>query len=138
VDCGAQARLHRQALAREFAVRCLGVKKLIEARPEVVIEALRTARAEHAEALLSNGVAVIVLSAGAVRRRAASAPRARRGETRGLLYLPSGGFGASTRSRPRARGRGRSEHRRHQAAGSLESIAYVEKLKIDLDGSPAR
>src|SRR5206468_786826 len=49
------------ALAREFAVPfVIGVKKLIEARPEVVIEAAsHDAVREHAEALLSESIAVI-------------------------------------------------------------------------------
>ena len=57
-----------KALAREFAVPfVVGVKKLIEARPEVVIEAAsHDAVREHAEALLSESIAVIVLSGGAL------------------------------------------------------------------------
>src|SRR5437763_16646734 len=58
-----------KALAREFGVPfVLGVDELIAARPEVVIEAAsHDAVREHAEALLSNGIAVIVLSGGALR-----------------------------------------------------------------------
>jgi len=85
-----------KALAREFGVPfVLGVDELIAARPEVVIEAAsHDAVREHAEALLSNGIAVIVLSGGALcddglrgRLERASA------EHHALLYVPSGGIG---------------------------------------------
>ena len=73
----------------------VGAAKLIAARPEVVIEAAsHDAVREHVEVLLSNGVAVIVLSGGALcddelraRLERASAKH------RTLLYLPSGGIG---------------------------------------------
>src|SRR5256885_7305266 len=57
-----------KAFAREFGVPfVLGVDELIAGRPEVVIEAAsHDAVREHAEALLSNGIAVIVLSGGAL------------------------------------------------------------------------
>src|ERR1700704_6963562 len=85
-----------KALADEFGVPfVIGVKKLIEARPEVVIEAAsHDAVREHAEALLSESIAVIVLSGGALcddelraRLERASAKHRR------LLYVPSGGIG---------------------------------------------
>src|SRR5882762_8069825 len=81
-----------KALAREFAVPfVIGVKELVETKPEVVIEAAsHDAVREHAEALLSKGIAVIVLSGGALcdeelraRLERASAKH------RALLYLPS-------------------------------------------------
>src|SRR3989441_11941552 len=85
-----------KALAREFGLPfVLGVRQLIAVRPEVVIEAAsHDAVREHAEALLSNGVAVIVLSGGALcddelraRLERASAKH------RAPLCLPSGGIG---------------------------------------------
>src|SRR5258708_36517383 len=93
---GRSAASRGNALAREFAVPfVIGVKKLIEARPEVVIEAAsHDAVREHAEALLSESIAVIVLSGGALcddelRARLERAAA----EHRALLYLPSGGIG---------------------------------------------
>ena len=69
--------------------------KLVALRPEIVIEAASHAAVrEHVEELLSSGIAVIVLSAGALvddqlreRLERASA------QHRALLYVPSGGIG---------------------------------------------
>jgi len=57
-----------KALAREFGVPfVVGVERLAAARPEIVIEAAsHDAVRESVEALLTKGIAVIVLSGGAL------------------------------------------------------------------------
>ena len=126
-----------KALAREFAVPfVIGVKKLIEARPEVVIEAAsHDAVREHAEALLSKGVAVIVLSGGALcdddlraRLERASAKH------RVLLYVPSGGIGGLDALKAAcAAGVDEVSIAVTKPPAAWKGIPYVEKLKIDLD-----
>src|SRR5258708_1329275 len=126
-----------KALAREFAVPfVIGVKKLIEARPEVVIEAAsHDAVREHAEALLAKGIAVIVLSGGALcddelrarLERAAAKHRA-------LLYVPSGGIGGLDALKAAcAAGVDEVSIAVTKPPAAWKGIAYVEKLKIDLD-----
>ena len=57
-----------KALAQEFGIAFVTERdKLVALRPEIVIEAASHAAVrEHVEALLSSGIAVIVLSAGAL------------------------------------------------------------------------
>ena len=57
-----------KALAQEFGIAFVTERdELIASRPEIVIEAASHAAVrEHVEELLSNGIAVIVLSAGAL------------------------------------------------------------------------
>ena len=126
-----------KGLAREFGVPfVLGVRDLIAARPEIVIEAAsHDAVREHVEPLLSAGIAVIVLSGGALcddalRGRLERASRAHRAP----LYVPSGGIGGL-------------DALKAACAASVEvvsivvtkppaawkGIPYVERLKIDLD-----
>jgi aspartate dehydrogenase len=126
-----------KALAREFAVPfVVGVKKLIEARPEVVIEAAsHGAVREHAEALLSNGVAVIVLSGGALCDDELRARLERAAAKHGaLLYLPSGGIGGLDALKAAcAAGVDEVSIAVTKPPAAWKGIAYVEKLKIDLD-----
>ena len=126
-----------KALAREFGVPfVLGVDKLIAARPEVVVEAAsHDAVREHAEALLSNGVAVIVLSGGALCDDALRARLERASaKHRALLYLPSGGIGGLDALKA-ACAAGVDEVRIEVAKppAAWKGIAHVERLKIDLD-----
>ena len=89
-----------KALADAFAIPFVtDTEALIAARPEVVVEAAsHDAVRQHAEKLLSSGIAVIVLSGGALAddslrerlERAAARHHA-------LLYVPSGGIGGLTR-----------------------------------------
>src|SRR2546422_2031800 len=126
-----------KALAREFGVPfVLGVDRLIAARPEVVIEAAsHDAVREHAEALLSNGVAVIVLSGGALcddelraRLERASAKH------RAPLCLPSGGIGGPDPLKaPFAAGVHEVSIEVTKPPAAWKGIAYVERMKIDLD-----
>jgi aspartate dehydrogenase len=126
-----------KALAREFGVPfVVGVQKLIAARPEVVIEAAsHEAVREHCEALLSNGIGVIVLSGGALcddalRERLERASK----EHRAPLYVPSGGIGGLDALKA-ACAAGVDEVRISVAKppAAWKGIPYVERLKIDLD-----
>jgi len=126
-----------KALAGEFGVPfVLGVDKLIAARPEVVIEAAsHDAVREHAEALLSNGVAVIVLSGGALcddelraRLERASAKH------RAPLCLPSGGIGGLDALKAAcAAGVDEVSIEVTKPPAAWKGIAYVERMKVDLD-----
>jgi aspartate dehydrogenase len=126
-----------KALAREFGVPfVVGAAELIAARPEVVIEAAsHGAVREHAEALLSNGIAVIVLSGGALcddelraRLERASAKH------RALLYLPSGGIGGLDALKAAcAAGVDEVSIAVTKPPAAWKGIAYVERMKIDLD-----
>ncbi len=126
-----------KALAREFgAPFVIGVKKLIAARPEVVIEAAsHDAVREHAEALLSKRIAVIVLSGGALCDDALR-ERLERAATkhRTLLYVPSGGIGGLDALKAACAG-GVEEVSITvtKPPAAWKGIPYVEKLKLDLD-----
>jgi aspartate dehydrogenase len=85
-----------KALAQEFGIAFVAARaELVALRPDVVIEAASHAAVrEHGEELLASGIAVIVLSAGALvddnlreRLERASARH------RTPLYVPSGGIG---------------------------------------------
>ncbi len=126
-----------KALAREFGVPfVVGAATLIEARPEVVIEAAsHDAVRECAEDLLSNGIAVIVLSGGALcdedlrerLERAAAKHRA-------LLYVPSGGIGGLDALKAAcAAGVDEVSIAVNKPPAAWKGIAYVERMKIDLD-----
>ena len=125
------------ALAREFGVPfVVGAAKLIEARPEVVIEAAsHDAVRECVEDLLSNGIAVVVLSGGALcddelraRFERASAKH------RALLYLPSGGIGGLDALKAAcAAGVDEVSIAVTKPPAAWKGIAYVERMKIDLD-----
>lgn len=126
-----------RALAREFGVPfVVGPHRLIAARPKVVVEAAsQEAVREHAESLLSHGIAVVVLSAGALcddqlrgrLERAAAEHHAR-------LYLPSGGIGGLDALKAAcAAGADEVSIAVTKPPAAWKGIAYVERLKIDLD-----
>ncbi len=126
-----------KALARESGVPfVIGAQKLIEARPEVVVEAAsHEAVRDHAEALLSSGIAVIVLSGGALcdddlrarLERAAAKHRA-------LLYVPSGGIGGLDALKAAcAAGVDEVSIAVTKPPAAWKGIPYVERQKIDLD-----
>jgi aspartate dehydrogenase len=126
-----------KALAREFGLPfVIGTEQLIAARPEVVVEAAsHDAVREHAEALLSKGIAVIVLSAGALcddnlrarLERAAAAHRA-------LLYIPSGGIGGLDALKAAcAAGVDEVSIAITKPPAAWKGIPYVERKNIDLD-----
>ena len=126
-----------RALAHEFGVPfVVGVKKLIAARPEIVIEAAsHEAVREHCEALLSNGIAVIVLSGGALcddalRERLERAAK----EHRALLYVPSGGIGGLDALKAAcAAGVDEVSIAVTKPPAAWKGIPYVERLNVDLD-----
>src|SRR5437879_9438929 len=126
-----------KALAREFGVPfVVGAGKLIAARPEVVIEAAsHDAVREHAEALLSNGVAVIVLSGGAL---CADALRGRleraSAKHHALLYVPSGGIGGLDALKAAcAAGVDEVSITVTKPPVAWKGIPYVAALGVDLD-----
>jgi aspartate dehydrogenase len=124
-------------LAREFGVPfVVGAQKLIAAQPEIVVEAAsHDAVREHAEQLLSAGIAVIVLSGGALhddalRERLERASKARRAP----LYVPSGGIGGLDALKAAcAAGVDEVSIAVTKPPAAWKGIPYVERLKIDLD-----
>ena len=129
-----------RALAQEFGVPfVVGAERLIATRPEVVVEAAsHDAVREHAEILLSNGVAVIVLSGGAL---CDDALRARLERTatkhRALLYVPSGGIGGLDALKAAcAAGVDEVSIAVMKPPAAWKGIPYVERMKIDLDRLP--
>jgi aspartate dehydrogenase len=126
-----------KALAREFGVPfVVGVRPLVAARPEVVIEAAsHDAVREHAEAVLSAGIAVIVLSGGALaddglRERLERASK----EHRAPLYVPSGGIGGLDALKAAcAAGVDEVAIAVTKPPAAWKGIPYVERMKIDLD-----
>jgi len=126
-----------EALAAEFGVPYVtSVEALVAARPEVVIEAAsHGAVREHAEALLEAGIAVIVLSGGALAddalRARLEAAAARR---HALLYVPSGGIGGLDALKAAcAAGVEEVSIAVTKPARAWKGIPYVERLGIDLD-----
>jgi aspartate dehydrogenase len=126
-----------KALAREFGLPfVIGVEQLIAARPDVVIEAAsHDAVREHAEALLSKGIAVIVLSAGALCDDASRARLERAAaKHRALLYLPSGGIGGLDALKAAcAAGVDEVSIAVTKPPAAWKGIPYVEQKGIDLD-----
>ena len=134
---GRSDRSRGKSLACEFGIAFVTRRDdLIELRPEVVIEAASHAAVrEHVEELLSSGIAVIVLSAGALvddrlreqLERAAARHRA-------LLYVPSGGIGGLDALKA-ACAAGADEVRISvtKPPAAWKNIPYVERLGIDLD-----
>jgi len=124
-------------LAREFGVPYgVGREALLEARPDVVVEAAsHEAVREHAEALLEAGIAVILLSGGALaddalRERLEAAAR-RRGA---MLQVPSGGIGGLDALKAAcAAGVEEVSIAVTKPPRAWKGIAYVERLGIDLD-----
>src|SRR5215213_6848097 len=126
-----------KALADEFGIAfVISVAQLIERRPEVVVEAAsHEAVREYCEPLLGNGIAVVVLSGGALADddlRLTLERAARR--TGALLYVPSGGI-AGLDGLKAACVAGVDEVRINVAKppAAWKKIVYVEELGVDLD-----
>jgi aspartate dehydrogenase len=125
------------ALAREFGVAfVVGTEALVAARPDLVIEAASHAAVhEHAERLLDQRIAVMLLSGGALadddlRRRLEHAAHA----NRALLYVPSGGIGGLDALKAAcAAGVDEVSIAVTKPPAAWKGIAYVERLGIDLD-----
>jgi aspartate dehydrogenase len=126
-----------KALAREFGVPfVIGTEKLIAARPDVVIEAAsHEAVRDHAQALLSKGIAVIVLSGGALCDEDLRACLERTAaEHRALLYVPSGGIGGLDALKAAcAAGVDEVSIAVTKPPAAWKGIPYVERKNIDLD-----
>jgi aspartate dehydrogenase len=129
-------------LASEFGVRfVIGTQALMAARPDVVVEmASHTAVREYAETLLSNGIAVIVLSGGALvddelRQRLERAAASRRA----MLYVPSGGIGGLDAVKAAcAAGVEEINIAVTKPPRAWRNIPFVERLGIDLDAITQR
>lgn len=126
-----------RALAEGYGVTfVVGPDALAAARPDVVVEAAsHEAVREYGEALLSGGIAMIVLSAGALAddvlrgrlERAAVLGRA-------LLYVPSGGIGGLDALKAAcAAGVDEVSIAVTKPPAAWKGIAYVERLGIELD-----
>jgi len=126
-----------KALAREFGVPFVtGVRSLISARPEIVIEAAsHDAVREHVEPLLSAGIAVIVLSGGALCDDALRSRLERVAkERRAPLYVPSGGIGGLDALKAAcAAGVDEVSIAVTKPPAAWKGIPFVERMKFDLD-----
>jgi aspartate dehydrogenase len=135
---GRSAQSRGRALATQFGVPfVIGVEALIAEKPDVVVEAAsHDAVRDHGERLLSNGIALIVLSGGALADDALRARlEAAAARHRALLYVPSGGIGGLDALKA-ACAAGAEEVRIAvtKPPAAWKDIPYVEKLGIDLDG----
>jgi aspartate dehydrogenase len=108
----------------------------LAARPQAVVEAAsHEAVREHLVGILSAGVGVVVLSAGALADdalRAAAEQAARRSGA--LLYVPSGGIGGLDALKAACvAGVDSVSIRVAKPPAAWKNIAYVEALRVDLD-----
>jgi aspartate dehydrogenase len=135
---GRSERSRGQPLAAEFGVACVtSIGELLKHKPDVVVEAAsHEAVREYCGSLLDAGVAVIVLSAGALcddklrARLEASAIR-----NNAMLYVPSGGIGGLDALKAACiAGVDQVEIVVSKPAAAWKGIAYVERLNIDLAG----
>jgi aspartate dehydrogenase len=125
------------ALAREFRVDFVsGLPALLAVRPDVVVEAAsHQAVRTYCEALLAEGISVVVLSGGALcddalRTRLEAAAQA----SGALLYVPSGGIGGLDALKAAcAAGVEDVQITISKPPAAWRQIAYVEQLGIDLD-----
>ena len=129
-----------RSLAAEFGVPfVVGADALVRARPNVVVEAAsHDAVREHVERLLSSGIAVIVLSGGALvddelrqRLERAAAQGAR-------LYVPSGGIGGLDAVKAAcAAGVEEVGIAIAKPPRAWKNIPFVQRLGVDLDALTA-
>jgi len=130
---------HGAKLAAEFGLRfTTSVDELLAAKPTAVLEAAsHEAVRLHLVPMLSAGISVIVLSAGALAaddlRKAAEAAAAASGAT---LYVPSGGIGGLDALKAAcAAGVEEVSIRVAKPPAAWRKIPYVEALGIDLERS---
>lgn len=125
-----------EPLAAQYGVAYVtSLGDLLAHKPDVVVEAAsHEAVSDYCSALLDAGVAVIVLSGGALcndalrTRLEASAIR-----TGAMLYVPSGGIGGlDALKAARIAGVDHVEIVVSKPAAAWQGIAYVDNLKIDL------
>ncbi|HEV2007789.1 MAG TPA: aspartate dehydrogenase, partial [Burkholderiales bacterium] len=126
-----------KALAAEFNVGFVtSLAALLAYKPEVVVEAAsHEAVREYCGALLDQGIAVIVLSGGALCDDALRARLEASANSSGaLLYVPSGGIcGLDALKAACIAGVDEVEIAVTKPPAAWKGIAYVEKMKIDLD-----
>jgi len=126
-----------KALAAAYQVPYVTrLQALLEQRPAMVIEAAsHDAVRDHAEALLNRGIAVMVLSGGALcddalRARLESAAA----KNKALLYVPSGGIGGLDALKAACvAGVDSVEIAITKPPAAWKGIAYVENMNVDLD-----
>ncbi len=125
------------ALAREFGIDFVsGLPALLAIGPEVVVEAAsHDAVRDYCEALLTEGISVIVLSGGALsddalRERLETAAA----QSGALLYVPSGGIGGLDALKAAcAAGVEAVQITIMKPPAAWRNIPYVERLGVDLD-----
>jgi len=126
-----------QLLASEFGVPfVVGVDALLARRPEAVVEAAsHEAVRAFGPAALSAGVALIVLSGGALADDALRETLERAARQHGaLLYVPSGGIGGLDALKAAClAGVHEVTIAVTKPPGAWKGIAYVERLGVDLD-----
>jgi len=133
---GRDERSRGKPLAREFGVAFVAsLQELLKRKPQVVVEAAsHVAVRDYCGALLDKGIAVIVLSAGALcddtlRERLEAAAR----KTGALLYVPSGGIGGLDALKAACiAGVDEVEIAVTKPPAAWMGIPYVEKMKVDL------
>jgi aspartate dehydrogenase len=126
-----------QALSQEYGITFTAdLDSLLGLRPDAMVEAAAHAWVQaHAEPVLAAGVALIVLSAGALaddvlRQRLEAAARA----SGALLYVPSGGIGALDALKAAAvAGIDEVMIRTAKPPRAWNGIPYVEALGVDLE-----
>lgn len=134
---GRSAASSGATLAQEYGVEFVTtLEALIERRPEVVVEAAsHDAVRAHGAPLLARGIALIVLSAGALcddvlRETLEAAAR----ESGALLYVPSGGIGGLDALKAAClAGVDTVTIAVTKPPAAWKGIPYVAKLKVDLD-----
>lgn len=135
---GRGERSSGRPLAQAFGAAFVsGLEGLVAQRPDVVVEAAsHEAVREYVEPLLARGVAVIVLSSGALCDEALRERLERAAEKTGaLLYVPSGGIGGLDALRAACiAGVEEVAISVTKPPQAWKGVAYVEKLNIDLDG----
>jgi aspartate dehydrogenase len=135
---GRSGRSRAKQLAKAFRVPFVtDLKSLLAKKPDVVVEAAsHEAVREYGEPLLRKGVALIVLSCGALcddaLRRKLERAAARSGA---LLSVPSGGIGGLDALKAACiAGVDEVTIAVTKPPAAWKGIAYVEKLQVDLDG----
>ena len=135
---GRGERSRGKVLAKAYRVPFVtGLKALLAAKPDVVVEAAaHDAVREFGEPLLKKGIALIVLSAGALCDDALRRKLERAAEKSGaLLSVPSGGIGGLDALKAACiAGVDEVTIAVTKPPAAWKNIPYVEKLGIDLDG----
>lgn len=134
---GRSAGSRGKALADQYGVAFVtDLPGLLACRPEAVVEAAsHEAVREYCEPLLHHGVGVIVLSGGALCDDALRSRLERAaGQSRALLYVPSGGIGGLDALKAACiAGVDTVRITVTKPPAAWKNIAYVDGLGIDLD-----